>query len=505
MSSAKERQAKRRAKIRENPELYKRYLEDRSRKRKHRASLKETESPQELKEFQEKERKRVREYRKNLKDCEHEQDHSACATPYRSRQALGKALKRAHHSLPSSPRKKLFVVGKIAKSMGLDVSDSPTSSKRSSTITEETISLVNDFYNISWQAPGRKDRVIIRANKEGEKVKRVEQARYLMMSLREAHKKFMEENPDAKIGLSKFCDLRPAHVKLFDHLPHQVCVCSYHENVRHILVALKSDSDLSTDFSTFVNQIVCDSQSKECMSKECLVCKDKLNSFSPQTPSTSIVYHQWQTSNSRVEKVGIMSTVQEAFNELKRQFKHFLLHTYIKRKQSFAFKQLVSECNGQKIVLQVDFSENATITAQREIQAAHWCHAQVTIFTAHAWINEEMNLSIVIVSDDLNHTKYSVYTYMQFIFICLKEKYVSIETIAIFSDGAASQFKQRYLFSNLHSWEMEHDIKLSWNFFATSHGKGVVDGIGETVKRTVWRHIKTENITSPPLKNMPHL
>ena len=132
----------------ENPELYKRYLEeDRSRKRKHRASLKETESPQELKEFQEKERKRVREYRKNLKDCEHEQDHSACATPYRSRQALGKALKRAHHSLPSSPRKKLFVVGKIAKSMGLDVSDSPTSSKRSSTITEETTLLVNDFYN----------------------------------------------------------------------------------------------------------------------------------------------------------------------------------------------------------------------------------------------------------------------------------------------------------------------------------------------------------------------
>ena len=53
--------------------------------------------------------------------------------------------------------------------MRLDVSDSPTSSKRSSTITEETTSLVNDFYNNndkSWQAPGRKDRVIIRAEKK---------------------------------------------------------------------------------------------------------------------------------------------------------------------------------------------------------------------------------------------------------------------------------------------------------------------------------------------------
>ena len=119
----------------------------------------------------------------------------------------------------------------------------------------------------------------------------------------------------------------------------------------------------------------------------------------------------------------------------------------------------------QKIVLQVDFSENATIVAQREIQAAHWCHVQVTILKAYAWINEEVNLSIVIVSDDIYHTKYRVYTYMQLIFICLKEKYASIETIDIFRDGATSQFKQRCLFSNLHSWEMEQDIKLSWNIF----------------------------------------
>jgi hypothetical protein len=25
---------------------------------------------------------------------------------------------------------------------------------------------------------------------------------------------------DAKIGLGKFCDLRPQRVKLFDHIPH---------------------------------------------------------------------------------------------------------------------------------------------------------------------------------------------------------------------------------------------------------------------------------------------
>ena len=31
--------------------------------------------------------------------------------------------------------------------------------------------------------------------------------------------------------------------------------------------------------------------------------------------------------------------------------------------------------------------------------------------------------------------------------------------------------------------------KMDWSFFGTAHGKGPVDGIGGTVKRTVWRRI----------------
>ena len=35
---------------------------------------------------------------------------------------------------------------------------------------------------------------------------------------------------------------------------------------------------------------------------------------------------------------------------------------------------------------------------------------------------------------------------------------------------------------------------LKWNFFATSHGKGAVDGLGRTVKRTVWRQVRIGNV-----------
>ena len=88
---------------------------------------------------------------------------------------------------------------------------------------------------------------------------------------------------------------------------------------------------------------------------------------------------------------------------------------------------------------------------------------------------------------------------MQCIFRSLRAKFPSIQAINIFSDGPTSQFKQRFLFSNLHHWEQDHDITIRWNFFATSHGKGVVDGIGGTVKRTVWRLIRSErsHVTTP--------
>jgi hypothetical protein len=33
------------------------------------------------------------------------------------------------------------------------------------------------------------------------------------------------------------------------------------------------------------------------------------------------------------------------------------------------------------------------------------------------------------------------------------------------------------------------DINISWNYFASAHGKGVVDSVGGTLKRLVWMEI----------------
>jgi len=133
-------------------------------------------------------------------------------SPYRTTQAKGKAVKRVQNALPVSPRKRQCVIESLAKDAGIEV---PTAlnSRSHNSLSEEIKEMVIKFYytnGISWQAPVHKDRIIIRElNCEGKKVKRTKQVCYMLVSLKEAHNSFIKTHSEYKIGLSKFCDVKP--------------------------------------------------------------------------------------------------------------------------------------------------------------------------------------------------------------------------------------------------------------------------------------------------------
>lgn len=491
-----EKQARKRAKIKSNPIKYSAMKEkDKLHKAKARATAKANMTASEWLNHRAQENARIKElrHRKAAKDTS--KSEVLDVTPYKSRQSLGKALSKVRNALPSSPRKKKAVVQEIAKGIGLKFEQAFANVITKNEIGQEIRDKIDKFYqtdDISWQAPGIKDRVIVRQKDEkGKSIKMVLQSRYMLMSLAEAHKMFCDEYKDLyKIGLSKFCDLRPPNVKLFNMIPHNVCVCEYHENVRLLLAALKNHTSLPNDVNRFSNSMMCSEITKGCATRECTNCKDKLQGYAPQTDDNHLIkYYQWQ--KDQVEKVEITSSVTEAFVHLQQLLNTFLMHVYIKRKQAGHIKMLKESVDGITILMQVDFSENASLLSQNEIQSCHWSHGQVTLFTAYAWIDEGIKESFVIISDELQHTKVSVYAFMDYLIKFLKSKYSTIKNINVFSDGASSQFKQRFLFSNLYLWEQQHTIKMAWHFFATSHGKGVVDGLGGTVKRSVWRYVRT--------------
>ena len=68
------------------------------------------------------------------------------------------------------------------------------------------------------------------------------------------------------------------------------------------------------------------------------------------------------------------------------------------------------------------------------------------------------------------------------------EKNLRMKTLIIFTDGAASQFKNKYIMEYAAKMALKKNINLEWNFFANSHGKGVVDGIGGTLKKMADSH-----------------
>ena len=92
---------------------------------------------------------------------------------------------------------------------------------------------------------------------------------------------------------------------------------------------------------------------------------------------------------------------------------------------------------------------------------------------------------MVIVSNSLHHAKYAVNVFLSKIFQYLDENIRPFESRVRFSDGASSQFKQCFLFYSLTL--MNRDI--TWNLFATSHGKGPVDGIGRMAKSVAAREV----------------
>ena len=60
----------------------------------------------------------------------------------------------------------------------------------------------------------------------------------------------------------------------------------------------------------------------------------------------------------------------------------------------------------------------------------------------------------------------------------------------VWSDGCAAQFRSRFAFRLLTD-RVSDEIKLSWFYNEKIHGKGPMDGAGETAKNVVFRKAKS--------------
>ena len=60
-----------------------------------------------------------------------------------------------------------------------------------------------------------------------------------------------------------------------------------------------------------------------------------------------------------------------------------------------------------------------------------------------------------------------------------------VEKEIIWLDGPSSEFKNKFMRNLMETLSKKYAKPFVWKFSATSHGKGVVDGVGRKVKSTV--------------------
>lgn len=303
--------------------------------------------------------------------------------------------------------------------------------------------------------------------------------------------------------MSHFYRQRPKHIKLINDLPHNMCMCSYHANFIEAVTALnKNIPSIPSYDNGFVQKFLCPVSSIDCWYESCNNCTgisvSKINDLAQDAALDSKVsWKIWKKSveAKRAEKQEETGTLAELIAYTASLSSQFLRHSFNKREQSEVFNmhdrpRALNVEFPEEGLLQVDFAENFVCEGQDEVQNAHWNQRQLSLFTTGFYHNDAFQAK-VFVSNNLIHTKDTIVPYL---WKLLSNLPASLKILKIWSDGPSSQFKNKFIASLIPQLEAEFGLKIIWNFFATSHGKGCVDGIGATVKIIVRKHIRARNI-----------
>lgn len=278
-------------------------------------------------------------------------------------------------------------------------------------------------------------------------------------------------------------------------------MCMYHSNFIESIVALHKYVPNLPDYNNgFAEQFLCDQAKKACWFGRCNDCNgisiEKLTEMIDTPFNTDVEWLVWKKNKKtkRVEQNKEKHKLSALLVHIVSISPQFLRHHYVKREQSDTFNQYDRQrASSTEFVdeglLQVDFAENYVCESQNEVQSAHWNQKQLSLFTTALYYNGGIK-SKVFVSDSNTHTKETIVPYLHKLLSALPD---SLKHLKIWSDGPSSQFKNKFIAAVIPVLEDKFGIKITWNYFATSHGKGCVDGIGATTKIIVRKHVRARD------------
>ena len=149
-----------------------------------------------------------------------------------------------------------------------------------------------------------------------------------------------------------------------------------------------------------------------------------------------------------------------------------------------------------RLLIHLDYSENYKSKHQNEIQSAYFGNKSFSLYTACTYYKQGdivQKLPITVTTEESDKSRVTSLSCVNKVINHSIEKIQQpIETVFIVSDGCASQFRSRYVFSLLT--HMQPYINIEWHYNEAHRGKGPMDGIGGTVKNLVYRRVLSGHV-----------
>ncbi|XP_063953816.1 uncharacterized protein LOC135153700 [Lytechinus pictus] len=391
------------------------------------------------------------------------------------------SVKRKHGSAQQKQSLRVTVSGKVIKKYkcarlmnrqtGIDRrAHVKTWYLRSRQISELQKRIIS-FYerdDVSRCMPGKRD-----ATKAGSQKL---QNRVLTDYLQNTHAKFCSDNPDVQVSLSKFCKLRPSHVKLTSLLSRATCLCTSHQNMAFKLKALRN---LGLDISL----------NPETAAK--IVNADEMKQLLSQVDTEEVDFEAWMKVEVNGMKKMRIDNVKKSRADfitlMQNEYISFLEHVGRVRAQYKAILELKDRLPQSEAIVQMDFAENFVCQSAQEIQSAYWNSTSTTLHPTVTYYRDEdgklQHKSIVFVSDLGDHNSKAVMAILNKLVPILKTHIPDLRKIHYWTDSPSSQYRNRFIFSTLCQHNDLFGVKASWDYFECGHGKSVCDGIGGTAKR----------------------
>ena len=128
---------------------------------------------------------------------------------------------------------------------------------------------------------------------------------------------------------------------------------------------------------------------------------------------------------------------------------------------------------------------------QSEVQSALWTRGSINLFTCAVY-HKNQTKTFLICTDYKGKDKFSNGTFLEHLYENELLNDGKVLNKVIRSDGPTAEFKNKFMRQLIENLSLKYNKPFTWKFCATSHGKGVVDGVGGNVKSTVRRKVMSQ-------------